>query len=146
MSVVAVSGIPVADGLFTWPAEQPQLVGARCVQCETVTFPAETNCVRCGAEQMERVLLSRRGFLFTWTTQAYRPKSPPYTGPDDFTPFAIGYIELPEGIRVEARLTEADPSKLQIGSMMDLCVVPLWEREDGTNVLTFAFAPVGAQA
>lgn len=141
MDVGDVAGIPVAEGLFTWPAQNPQLIGAHCEVCDAVSFPAETRCVRCGAEAMNGVLLSRRGTLFTWTTQTYRPKSPPYTGPEDFTPFALGYIELPEGIRIEARLTEPDPVKLEIGSMMELCIIPLWERKDGTSVLTFAFAP-----
>ena len=42
---------------------------------------------------------------------------------------------------VEARLTEPDPARLAIGQPMRLAIVPYTVRADGTEVLTFAFAP-----
>ena len=76
--------------------------------------------------------LARRGTLWSWTIQRFRPKSPPYTGPEEFEPYGVGYVELPGEVRVEARLTEADPDKLRIGMEMELTLLP------GT---TFAFRP-----
>ena len=43
---------------------------------------------------------------------------------------------------VEARLTEPDPARLAIGQPMRLAIVPYTVRADGTEVMTFAFAPV----
>jgi uncharacterized OB-fold protein len=89
-------------------------------------------------------LLSDRGTLWTFTTQDFRPPSPPYDGADTaetFQPYALGYVELPGEVMVEARLTESDPARLAIGQPMRLAIVPYAVRPDGTQVLTFAFSP-----
>jgi len=125
----------VAEGLFTWPSEQPQLIASR--DGDELTFPA-----RPGQEQ---VLLSRRGKLWGFTTQQFRPPSPPYDGddtPETFEPFALGYVELPGELLVQTRFTESDPARLRIGEEMELRIVPYTTRPDGTEVLTYAFAPV----
>ena len=28
-----------ADDVFTWPSDEPQLIGGRCTECGAVTFP-----------------------------------------------------------------------------------------------------------
>jgi uncharacterized protein len=87
--------------------------------------------------------------LWTWTVQGFPPKAPPYVGnadPKTFEPFGVGYVELPGEVKVEARLTEADPAKLVIGMEMELVIVPLATDDDGNEIVTFAFAPVPATA
>jgi uncharacterized protein len=126
---------PVTAGLFTWPSEKPQLIGSECNG--RYSFPARPN--------EDQVLLNRRGALWGFTTQQFRPPSPPYDGDDTsetFQPYALGYIELPGQLMIQARFTEADPNKLKIGQEMELRVVPYTTRPDGTEILTFAFAPV----
>src|ERR1700682_5935073 len=118
-----VSAHPVVDGLFTWPSDDPQLIGARCRACGTVTFPAQSSCPRCTATDMEEQLLDRDGTLWTFTIQGFQPK-PPYAGPEPFEPYGVGYVELPGQVMVEARLTESDPSRLRIGQPMALVVMP----------------------
>jgi uncharacterized OB-fold protein len=142
-----VSEVPLADGLFTWPSDEPQLIGARCEQCAVVTFPFQGGCPRCGSERMAQTLLPNRGTLFTWTTQEFPPKSPPYAGPDTaatFEPFAVGYVELPGCVKVEARLTESDPTKLAFGMEMELTIVPFTTDDDGNDVMVFAFRPAAS--
>jgi uncharacterized OB-fold protein len=110
-------------------------------------FPTQDGCPRCTGTETETVELSRRGTLWTWTVQGFPPKSPPYLGdadPKTFTPFGVGYIQLPGEVKVEARLTESDPGKLKIGMEMELTLVPLYINDDGDEVLTFAFRPVTA--
>ena len=138
--------IPVADGLFTWPDEHPRLIGSRDKVTEHISFPAKSG------DAEERLLLSRTGALFTWTTQQFVPPSPPYAGetdPDSFEPYAVGYVELAEGILIEGRLTEMDPERLAIGMEMEVVVVPFrLERGSEGNpdreIVTFAFAPTSA--
>ena len=60
----------------------------------------------------------------------------------DFVPFAVGYVELQDEVKVETRLTEMDPSRLRIGMEMELALVPLNKDNDGNDVVTFAFTPV----
>ena len=136
--------VPVADGIFTWPSEQPQLIGSRCGACGIITFPSQDSCPRCAAADMGEQLLERRGRLWAWTTQSFPPPSPPYAGPtgEAFVPFGIGYVELPGAVKVEARLTEADPERLVEGMEMELVVIPFYTDAKGNEVMTFAFRPI----
>lgn len=137
--------VPVAEGVFTWPSDSPQLIGSRCTACGIVTFPVQESCPRCASTGMAEHLLPRRGRLWAWTTQSFPPPSPPYAGPtgDAFEPFGIGYVELGDEVRVETRLTEADAGALRAGMDMELVIVPFRRDDDGNEVVTFAFRPVG---
>jgi uncharacterized protein len=139
--------VPVSEGVFTWPSDAPHLIGSKCLECGTHTFPVATGCSRCSSDRLETVELSRRGKLWTWTIQGFPPKAPPFAGnadPKTFKPFGVGYVELPGEVKVETRLTVSDPSQLQIGMEMELVIEPLTTDDDGNEVVTFAFAPVGA--
>jgi uncharacterized protein len=139
---------PIVDGLFRWPADEPRLIGGRCTACGTITFPHQSGCPKCGAQPLEEMLLSTRGRLWAWTTQEFPPPAPPYEGArgEDFTPFGVGYVELPDELRVEARLTEHDPEKLRVDMEMELVIVPFGTGEDGDELVTFAFRPVDGGA
>ena len=135
--------VPVAEGVFTFPSDDPQLIGTKCAECGIVTFPSQAGCPRCGSTAMEEHLLARRGTLWAWTTQAFPPPAP-YAGPGgkDFVPFGVGYVELGGEVKVESRLTENDPERLAHGMDVELVIVPLRTDDDGNEVVTFAFAPV----
>ena len=136
--------VPVAERLFTWPSDEPRLIGTRCGACGITTFPSQDSCPRCASTEMRERLLERRGRLWAWTTQHFPPPSPPYAGPtgEAFVPYGIGYVELPGEVKVEARLTEADPERLTEGMEMELVVVPFRTDDKGNEIVTFAFRPV----
>jgi uncharacterized OB-fold protein len=90
-------------------------------------------------------LTSRRGTLWTFTIQRFPPPAPPWLGDAErFAPFGVGYVELPEGVRIESRLTESDPEKLEIGMEMELVIEPYDRDADGNERMSFAFRPVAA--
>jgi uncharacterized protein len=132
----------LAPDITTWPDDNPQLIGSRCGDCAAATFPMQQRCPRCSGAAMTQLLLPRRGTLVAWTTQGF-PPGPPYAGPvgEAFTPFGVGLVQLGDVIRVEARLTENDPSKLQFGMDVELTMVPFTSDDEGNEVVTFAFAP-----
>ena len=131
---------PVADGLLDGSAEAPELIGSECARCGVVAFPRQGSCAACTSSDVRERRLARRGTLWTWTIQCFPPKSPPYAGaPDEFEPFGVGYVELPGEVRVEARLTVADPERLRIGMPMELVLLPA---PGGDGALTYAFRPV----
>jgi len=134
--------VPVAAGVFTWPSDEPRLIGSRCAACGIVTFPAQASCPRCPSTEMAEHLLSRRGRLWAWTTQEFPPPSPPYAGPTGaaFVPYGVGYVQLADEVRVESRL--ATIQGLTIGMDMELVLVPFRTDDDGNEVVTFAFRPV----
>ena len=135
--------VPIADRLFTWPSDAPQLIGRRCGKCGIVTFPSQDSCPRCASTDMREQLLGRRGRLWAWTTQEFPPPSPPYAGPNGaaFVPFGVGYVALADEVKVEARLTTTEG--LRIGIDMELVLVPFRTDDAGNEVVTFAFRPVG---
>ena len=53
-------------------------------------------------------------------------------------------MQLDDVVRVEARLTESDPAKLEFGMDVELAVIPFYVDDEGDEIMTFAFAPVGA--
>lgn len=136
---------PIDPDLFDWPAAEPALKGSLCGDCGEVAFPAARSCSNCGGENVSGVELPRRGTLWTWTVQRFMPK-PPYASdetPETFRPFGIGYVELPGALKVEARLTESDPERLAIGAEMALTFYTHRTEPDGTEIINFAFTPVG---
>jgi uncharacterized OB-fold protein len=97
------------------------LTGSRCTHCGTVAFPESRGCQRCGRRSTEPLELSPTGTVWGFTVQRYAPKSPPYVVPEGgFVPFAVGYVELPEGVKVEAVLDCADFAELEGGAEVTL--------------------------
>lgn len=137
----------LAPEISTWPDENPQLIGSRCALCAATVFPTQDHCPKCSSAEMSDVLLPRRGTVIAWTTQGF-PPGPPYLGPTgkDFVPFGVGLVQLGLGddavIRVEGRLTENDPAKLEFGQEVELTMIPFATDADGNEVITFAFRPV----
>lgn len=119
-----------------------RLLGGRCHACAEVTFPRAISCPRCGSTDTTVVRLAQRGRLWSWTIQRFPPPSPPYLPTaEEFTPFGLGYVELPAEVIVETRLTESDPGALRIGMPMRLTGL-LVTNESGYPATTFAFEPV----
>jgi uncharacterized OB-fold protein len=100
-------------------------------------FPLLPACPYTGADDVEPVELSDHGTLWGWTAVTAAP--PGYEGD---VPFGFGVVELPEGLRVITRITEADPGRLEFGMPMHLVVATLHTDDDGTQVVTYAFQPV----
>jgi uncharacterized OB-fold protein len=138
---------PIAN-VFTWPAEDPKLLGGQCEQCGMVTFPMQARCPRCGTSAMAEIPLPRRGTLVSWTTQGFPPMVDYMGDPtgDSFEPYGVGLVQLADVVRVESRLTESDPEKLDFGMDVELQIVPFYVDSDGDELMTFAFAPVGASS
>lgn len=124
----------IAEGLFT-DEVPPRLIGGRDKVTGRIVFPCPP-----GAD-FEPLPLGRQGTLWSYTVQRYRPKSPPYAGPEAFAPWAVAYVELPGEAIVEARLTDVDLDMIRIGMPLELALIPL-DPGAADPVLTHAFRPV----
>jgi uncharacterized OB-fold protein len=132
--------VPITDGIFQWPSDDPQLLGTECPSCGHVSFPQSSVCGNpdCpSTDSVESTLLSDTGTLYSYTIQRVDHK-PPYDYHD--IPLAIGTVELPENINLVSKLTTADTDILEIGMEMKLTVGTLYE-ENGTEYLTYYFEP-----
>lgn len=134
----------VGPHLLSLQGARPSLMGSRCTPCGEVYFPAARGCTRCGSTALDAFDLGSAGRLWSWTIQGFCPK-PPYDSGEtdaDFTPYGVGYVELASGLKVESRLTVADPARLRIGMPMALTLQAYRRASDGAPVHTFAFEPV----
>lgn len=127
----------IAEYLFT-DEPKPRLVGGRDQETGRIVFP-------CPPRGFEPWPLQREGVLWSYTVQRYRPKSPPYTGPGDFAPWAVAYVELPGETIVEARLTDVDFADIKIGMPLELTFIPLDPAEADPQMI-HAFKPLESQS
>jgi uncharacterized OB-fold protein len=131
---------PLTDGLFRETADGSiVLVGGYSPSSGRTHFPRLSACPYTGADDVEAVDLPTTGTLWGWTAVTARP--PGYAGD---LPFGFGVVELTDGLRVITRLTIAEPGALTFGEPMRLVPEALQTDDDGTVVVTYAFAPTRA--
>jgi uncharacterized OB-fold protein len=132
----------LAEGLFRIDEDRAVLLGSRRREGGAVKFPAERAELFDDAIDIQPIELSTEGTLFTFTTQEFAPPLP-YKGkraPDEFRPYVVGYVELPEGVLVETLIVGADARALRIGQQM-MSATTVFETADGQTFLTYAFTP-----
>ena len=134
---------PIDDRLLDMhPDGSIVLLGARDRTSGRLIFPAPSDR---DPERYEAAVLPREGRLWSWTVQRFRPKSPPYAGPEAFEPYAVGYVALGDAIIVEGRLTGAPLDGFAIDMPMRLVAEP-FTLATGEARTTFAFAPATGKA
>lgn len=90
-----------------------RLEAAKCTGCGKVLFPARLICPECKGRNFETVQLAPQGKLITYTII--------HVAPGDFTdqlPYAVGIVELDDGVRLLTQISDCDPQVIQTG--MDL--------------------------
>ena len=125
--------VPIREGCFVEEKYGGHLIATRCKSCSQIYFPPLQRCLECYEKDMEKIRLSGKGKLFTYTViempvSHYKP------------PFALAWIELPEGVRVFTQLKNWENTELQIGMDMKLVIDTLWE-EDEKVVYGYKFEP-----
>jgi uncharacterized protein len=98
--------------------EYPQryrLEAGQCTKCGKVHFPPRLVCDACGAKTFEKTVLPDIGKLVTYTVIR--------TPPSDFVdqaPYAVGLIELENGVRLMAQITDCAPEEMAVGKAVKL--------------------------
>ena len=135
----AAAARPFRQGLFTFPVpEGPggSLLGSRCRECGTAYFPPRQICPRCMKEGiLDSLPLSRRGTLYTYTVIRQAPPRYP-------VPYAVGYVDLPEGVRVFAQLEGWEQRELNMGEAMEVFFTTLRKDEGEGELVGYRFRPV----
>jgi uncharacterized OB-fold protein len=138
----------ITEGLFRVDGDRTVLFASRRRSSGVVNFPAERPELFDGdpeiQDDIEAIELSTEGTLYTYTTQEFPPPLP-YKGVRDpklFRPYVVGFVELPEGVLVEALIVGATADQLKIGQRLVSTTTTL-ETEDGKSLVTFAFRPAG---
>mgnify|MGYP001066165531 CR=1 FL=1 len=114
--------------------EDAGLLASQCNDCGKVGFPQRPFCTFCHSRDLKQLKLGTRGKIHTYTI-CHMPV------PNLGAPYAIGYVDLPEKVRVFALFTEWEENGLEIGKEVEMELATLYE-EGGEEVIAYKFRPV----
>ena len=135
--------VPLKKGLWSDPDADGNvfLLASKCKNCGELFFPTKqgTICTNCQNEEFETVNLSPTGKIFTFSVVQVRPPEF-YKGE---VPYALARIELPDGILIDSLVADCDFDQLNVGMEMELMIDKLYTNEEGKDVMTYKFKPLG---
>jgi uncharacterized OB-fold protein len=130
-----VKKIPFKENILGEQEGKPRMLGTHCGKCGRYSFPFRQICVFCHSREVQKTFLSPRGKLHTYTIcRVPVPNTTP--------PYALGYIDLPEGMMVFSQLAQWDEKELKIGMEMELVQEKLKTDKEGNEVYTYKFRPI----
>lgn len=107
------------------------LNGFKCTQCGHLDFPTPSICPSCWNGEFETVPLSRQGKVYAVTEV--------FLGQPGFDyPMIIGYVDLPEDIRVLSQF-EGKLTDFQCDSTVEVFVGTIGTNPDGDPVSSYKF-------
>lgn len=92
-----------------------RLEAGRCSSCGEVSYPPRLTCPKCHSRQFETVKLQNEGKILSYTVTR--------VGPSQFadqTPYAVGIVELDDGVRIMTQIADCDFDKLAVGQRVRL--------------------------
>jgi uncharacterized OB-fold protein len=92
-----------------------RLEAAKCTKCGKVHYPPRLICNECRGREFETEELPRDGKLVTYTVIHVAPP-----GLSDETPFAVGVVELENGVRLMSQIVDTDHDKMELGMPLRL--------------------------
>lgn len=109
---------PVREGLFS--VDPPALLGARCRACGALRFPVAAFCAGCQGDDLETIRLATEGELYVFSVIHAAP--PGYAGE---VPYAVGIVELSDGLRVTSTILAEELEDLAIGDRVSFELLPV---------------------
>lgn len=113
-----------------------RLIGGRCRECGTATWGVKHRCPACWKTgSQEEVTLSSTGALCSMVEIHRAP-------PGYRTPYRIGYVDLPERVRVFARMQWPSGQPWKPGDPVRLSMQPVVFDDGREPLLMPTFSPV----
>lgn len=137
----------IRDDFFSEPRDDVakiHLMGSRCRTCGEAFLGDLNACANCQSEALDSIPLGREGKLFSYTVVRNQPPGDYKGAVNPFVPFAVGLVELPEGVRILCRI-DAPLDGLKIDMPLTLSVHPYYQNADGETVLSYSFAEKGTR-
>lgn len=92
-----------------------RLEAGKCKGCGNVNFPPRIVCPECGKNEFETVKLQDEGTLQTFTI--IRVASDTFSLQ---TPYAVGIVELNDGVKVTTQIADVNFDELKIGQKVKI--------------------------
>ncbi len=116
-----------------------RLEGRRCAACDRVHFPPRDRCEACGGADLEPYRLSGRGTVYAHSEVTLAPRG-------FAAPYVVAMIELEEGMKVTAQLTDVEAPEVHVGMPVEMVTRRLQEKgERGYLVYGYKFRPALAR-
>ncbi len=114
-----------------------RLQGTVCENCGQYSFPPRAVCPKCKSRNQKPFVFSGKGTVFSFTTiyqtiGAYQDK----------VPYLVALIDLDEGPRITAQLTDVEWDEVHIGMPVEMVVRKYYEDgADGPIFYGYKFRP-----
>ena len=131
-SAVGVSFRP--GELEVRPDGSGNLLGSRCRSCGAHFFPVREACSGCLSGDLETIGFSTEGTLYTYSI--VRQSTPSFE-----VPYALGYVDFPEGVRIMGQISGCEADEISIGMPMVLSLEPFGDDEEGKPLTGYRFRP-----
>lgn len=110
------------------------LVGARCGNCNKILFPPRYICPFCRRMgKLEPYKLKRQGKVISYTVIHVAAE-----GFEDQVPYVLAIIELEDGPRLTAQITDCNPDEIKIGDEVEIIFRRMGE-ESKDGVIYYGF-------
>jgi uncharacterized protein len=137
--------LPAIDGLFEARSNGLRLLGSRCLSCGAPYFPRTQNCrdPACRDPRLVETSFGGRGTLWSFSIECYPPPEPVLRSAP-FAPFAVGMVDLDDGLRLLGRIEIDDFSRLRVDMEVQLVAGPIGRDDMGVERVSWKFAPLVA--
>jgi uncharacterized protein len=95
--------------------KEQKLMAAQCLQCGKIHMPPRPVCDNCFSKDFEWVSVSGKGKLITYTVIDVAPKQF-----QDLTPYAVGIVQLENGLKIPGMIQCLKQEQLKIGMELTL--------------------------
>lgn len=107
------------------------LIGMKCKNCGTINFPAREICISCKQKsEFEPKKLGGRGKIYSYTVIAAGSAPPEFSEQEKLAgSFPVAIVELEEGLRICAQITDYEPENLKIGAEVEAVFRKIYEED-----------------
>jgi len=114
-----------------------RLEAQKCKNCGAVLFPPRLICPECKRRDFEDTRLAEKGKVLTYTII----RVPPHQFVDQ-APFAVGIVELDDGVKLTGQIVDCDFEDLNIGQRVKIEFRKICdEGESGIICYGYKFVP-----
>lgn len=114
-----------------------RLEAVKCKKCGAILFPPRLICPECKSRDFEKTKLAEKGKLLTFTII----RVPPHQFVDQ-APYAVGIIELEDGVKLTGQIVDCDFKDLEIGQRVKVEFRKIYdEGEAGILCYGYKFVP-----
>jgi uncharacterized OB-fold protein len=118
---IGLRALPAPDNAsrhYWQSAAEGRLVVQRCTTCGVFQFYPRALCAACAGET-EWVDASGRGTLHTYTV-IRQNRSAAFAA---LSPYAVGIVELDEGVRMMSNIVDCDVDQLEVGMALEVVLL-----------------------